>query len=109
MVMVHGDNRGLVLPPRVAPTQVVVVPILTKDGSAAIIERTKLIVKELKGRGVRVECDLRDNYRPGSLPYSFIHLPYICTKLRRINAVNALAPPIHVQRTNSQFICHFII
>jgi prolyl-tRNA synthetase len=64
--MVHSDNKGLVLPPRVAQTQVVFVPITYKDDdSAAIIGKINELTKALKAAGVRVYCDDRDNYNPG--------------------------------------------
>jgi prolyl-tRNA synthetase len=64
--MVHSDNKGLVLPPRVAQTQVVFVPITYKDDdSAAIIGKINELTKVLKAAGVRTYCDDRDNYNPG--------------------------------------------
>jgi bifunctional glutamyl/prolyl-tRNA synthetase len=70
MVMVHADNQGLVLPPRVACTQVVIVPCgITVNSSDE--ERKKLddscreLEELLKKAGVRVEGDYRDNYSPG--------------------------------------------
>jgi prolyl-tRNA synthetase len=66
MIMVHSDNRGLVLPPRVAQTQVVFVPIIKKDDdSALIIGKANELSKALKKEGVRSTCDDRDNYNPG--------------------------------------------
>jgi len=70
MVMVHGDNNGLVLPPRVACLQVVIVPCgLTnnlKDADrAALYDECKQYEKQLKTAGVRVRADLRENYSPG--------------------------------------------
>lgn len=63
MVMVHADNKGLVLPPRVAPVQVVVIPIPFKgiDTSEECVKVTRL----LQEGGLRVKEDLRDNYKPG--------------------------------------------
>jgi len=67
MVMVHGDDKGLVLPPRVAPIQVVIVPIFFKDANtnAAIIVRAKEIIAELSAQGIRAHLDDRDTYNPG--------------------------------------------
>ncbi|KAG6545038.1 hypothetical protein Mapa_013732 [Marchantia paleacea] len=66
MVMVHGDDKGLVLPPRVAPVQVVIIHIPSKDiDTNVLIESCKEIAKELRDAGVRVEEDYRDNYKPG--------------------------------------------
>ncbi|VDC07473.1 unnamed protein product [Peniophora sp. CBMAI 1063] len=70
MVMVHGDNQGLVLPPRVASVQVVVVPcgitVKTSDAQRKEInDKCADIVAELKKAGVRAKADLRDLYTPG--------------------------------------------
>ena len=62
VIMAHGDNRGLKLPPRVAPIQVVLVPVaMHKDG---VIEKTTDIYNSLKDK-FRMEIDLRDNVTPG--------------------------------------------
>ena len=65
MIMVHADDRGLVLPPRVAPTQVVVVPIPFGKDAAALIGRVKEATARLGVAGVRVKADCRENYTPG--------------------------------------------
>lgn len=70
MVMTHSDNKGLVLPPRVAQTQVVVVPVgltaKTSDEQRKLInEGAEKIEKALKEADVRVTGDYRDNYTPG--------------------------------------------
>ena len=70
MVMVHGDNQGLVLPPRVATVQVVVVPCgvtskLTDEQRAAISATCEDLAKRLKKVGVRARADLREGYTPG--------------------------------------------
>ncbi|KAG5637175.1 hypothetical protein H0H81_005474 [Sphagnurus paluster] len=70
MVMVHGDNQGLVLPPRVASVQVVVVPCgitaKTSDGQRAEINGAcEELAKTLKKAGVRAKADLREGYTPG--------------------------------------------
>ncbi|MDE5601041.1 MAG: proline--tRNA ligase [Clostridia bacterium] len=58
LIMAHGDQRGLKLPPRVAPIQVVVVPIAVhKEG---VLEKAQELVAQLKAAGVRVELDDRD-------------------------------------------------
>ena len=62
VIMAHGDNRGLKLPPRVAPIQVVLVPVaMHKDG---VIEKTTEVYNLLKDK-FRMEIDLRDNVTPG--------------------------------------------
>ncbi len=65
LIMTHSDDQGMVMPPRLAPTQVVIVPILRKDGSAEVLEAGDKIVKQLKDAGIRVKFDTRDSYRPG--------------------------------------------
>lgn len=69
MVMAHGDDKGLVLPPRVAPLQVVIIPIikssLTPEAVANLHEYAKTIFQTLKDAKVRVRLDSRDNYTPG--------------------------------------------
>ncbi|KAL5730976.1 proline--tRNA ligase [Ranunculus cassubicifolius] len=66
MVMVHGDDKGLVLPPKVASVQVIVVPVPYKDADTqAILDACTKYAKELKEAGIRAETDLRENYNPG--------------------------------------------
>jgi prolyl-tRNA synthetase len=66
LVMIHGDDRGLVLPPRLAPMQVAVVPIWrTEDERVAVVEAADTLADELRGAGVRVQVDAREQYRPG--------------------------------------------
>jgi prolyl-tRNA synthetase len=61
IIMVHGDNAGLILPPRLAPYQVVVVPIWRKDAEkAAVNEMVARVEKMLKGK-VRVKLDMSEN------------------------------------------------
>ena len=67
LIMAHGDDAGLILPPRVAPVQVVVVPIMRSndaEGSAAVEEAVARIEREA-GSGVRLRADRRDGIRPG--------------------------------------------
>ena len=62
IIMVHGDNRGLVLPPRVAPTQVVIIPIAQhKEG---VLDKVYELKKSL-GDEIRIEIDDSENYSPG--------------------------------------------
>jgi prolyl-tRNA synthetase len=66
LVMAHSDDEGLVLPPRIAPIQVVIVPIFKGDDQLAqISEKVDVLVKELKALGVSVKFDNSDNARPG--------------------------------------------
>ncbi len=59
IIMTHGDERGLVLPPVVAPTQCVIVPIAARKGG--VIERCEALKSELEKAGVRVVLDATDN------------------------------------------------
>jgi prolyl-tRNA synthetase len=66
LIMCHSDDNGLVLPPKLAPIQVVVVPIFkTPEQRAAISEKIKPIIDNLKGTGISVKFDDRDNFSPG--------------------------------------------
>ncbi len=65
VVMAHGDDKGLVLPPRIAPVQIVIVPIIFKENKDIIISKAKEITKKLKAKGYSVELDGRDTYTPG--------------------------------------------
>ncbi len=66
LVMVHGDDRGLVMPPKVAPVQVVIVPITYKaTDSTAILEKAKEILEKLKAKGIVAILDDRAEYTPG--------------------------------------------
>jgi prolyl-tRNA synthetase len=70
MVMVHGDNQGLVLPPRVASIQIVVVPCgitakTTDESRAKINDACSELARTLKKAGLRAKADLRDGYTPG--------------------------------------------
>jgi len=66
MLMAHGDDAGLVLPPRVAPTQVVVVPIPTRsdEDTARVSDAVSSVLKQCEAAGVRAEADWSDK-RPG--------------------------------------------
>ena len=65
VVMVHGDDKGIVIPPRLAPVQIVVIPIVFRENKEAVIAKAKEIVKKLKLKGHSVELDDRDGYTPG--------------------------------------------
>ncbi len=68
LVMTHGDDQGLVLPPRLAPTQVVIVPIYRankEDDKRAVLDAIEAIRRELDVAGVRVHVDAREEQRPG--------------------------------------------
>lgn len=65
LIMVHGDDNGLILPPRIAPTQVVIIPIGSKKDREPVLAFANQICEDLKDQGVRVKIDKRDNVSPG--------------------------------------------
>lgn len=65
LIMVHGDDRGLVLPPKVAPTQVIMIPIGPPKTREQVIGRVDELFAELKKAGVRVKVDDRADQSPG--------------------------------------------
>ncbi|QIE59146.1 proline--tRNA ligase [Rasiella rasia] len=66
LIMTHSDDNGLVLPPKLAPDQVVIVPIYRNDEQLeAISEVAKALQKELRTKGIRVKYDARDTHKPG--------------------------------------------
>ncbi|MCU4801141.1 proline--tRNA ligase [Halobacteria archaeon HArc-gm2] len=65
LIMTHSDDQGLVLPPALAPEQVVVVPIYSEDTQDEILEYSADIAAELDEAGVRVHLDDRDHRNPG--------------------------------------------
>ncbi|MBU3714324.1 MAG: proline--tRNA ligase, partial [Ferruginibacter sp.] len=66
LIMAHSDDQGLILPPRIAPLQVVIVPIYKGEESKSLIdERVSSILNELKSLGISVKYDNSDNARPG--------------------------------------------
>jgi prolyl-tRNA synthetase len=66
LIMVHGDDQGLILPPRLAPYQLVIVPIYkTDEERAAVLENAQRLRRELVDAGIRVKMDERDGMSPG--------------------------------------------
>lgn len=66
LIMTHSDDNGLVLPPNLAPTQVVIVPIFKKqDQLDALMEKLNPLADELKKLGIRVQVDVSDKATPG--------------------------------------------
>lgn len=63
IIMTHGDERGLKLPPRIAPIQVVIVPIAAHKGG--VLEKCAEVQKALEAEGIRVKLDDRDTLSPG--------------------------------------------
>jgi prolyl-tRNA synthetase len=71
LVMTHGDDDGLVLPPRLAPAQVVIVPILRGDDDVPVREKADEVQNRLEHAGLRVRIDARDNLSPGAKFYEW--------------------------------------
>src|ERR1700761_5488197 len=66
IIMVHGDDQGLVLPPRLAPFQLVIVPIFkTDEERSTVLENAHKLRKELIAAGIRVKMDEREGMSPG--------------------------------------------
>ncbi|WP_192349244.1 proline--tRNA ligase [Algoriphagus sp. Y33] len=66
LIMAHSDDNGLVLPPKLAPIQVVIIPIYRKEEELdAITEKASEIISELRKAGVSVKYDNRDTHKPG--------------------------------------------
>jgi prolyl-tRNA synthetase len=66
LIMVHSDDQGLILPPKIAPVQVVIVPIYKGEESKAQVDaKANEIIAQLKAAGIRVKYDNSDNSRPG--------------------------------------------
>ncbi|PWG04633.1 proline--tRNA ligase [Polaribacter aquimarinus] len=67
LIMTHSDDNGLVLPPKLAPIQVVIVPIYKgEEQLEAISEKVNVLVKDLRKKGISVKFDNRDTFRPGA-------------------------------------------
>ncbi len=71
LVMTHGDDQGLVLPPKLAPVQVVIVPILKGDDHGPVLEKVDSIAETLRGQRIRVKIDSRDFLSPGNKYYEW--------------------------------------
>jgi prolyl-tRNA synthetase len=66
LIMAHSDDQGLIMPPRIAPLQVVIVPIYKGEESKPTIdEKVASLIKDLKALGISVKYDNSDNARPG--------------------------------------------
>ncbi|HVZ96746.1 MAG TPA: His/Gly/Thr/Pro-type tRNA ligase C-terminal domain-containing protein, partial [Chitinophagaceae bacterium] len=66
LVMAHSDDEGLVLPPKIAPLQVVIIPIYKDaDQKKMIDEKAKVLMDDFKALGIKVKYDDDDNNRPG--------------------------------------------
>lgn len=71
MIMTHGDQKGLVLPPQIAPIQVVIIPILKSDTKELLKEKVSSLADELKASGIRVHTDIREEITPGAKFYEW--------------------------------------
>ncbi|HEX5480492.1 MAG TPA: proline--tRNA ligase [Dehalococcoidia bacterium] len=65
VIMMHGDDNGLILPPRIAPWQVVIVPIPRGNWQETVLPAARALQEQLQARGLRVKLDDRDAYTPG--------------------------------------------
>ncbi len=66
LILIHGDKKGLIFPPKIAPIQIVIIPI-HKSGEKQnkIVSKAEEILAELKSLGIRVEIDTREQFTPG--------------------------------------------
>ena len=72
LIMAHGDDVGIVCPPRLAPTQVVIVPIYKSDTERqAVLQVSDGVAQELRDAGLRVEVDAREGMKPGAKYYEW--------------------------------------
>jgi prolyl-tRNA synthetase len=65
IIMVHGDNRGLALPPKIAPTQVIIVPIGPQKERERVVQHATELFERLQKAGIRTRMDARDDVSPG--------------------------------------------
>ncbi|MGA1873028.1 MAG: proline--tRNA ligase [Thermoplasmatota archaeon] len=70
IVGIHGDNKGVIIPPRIAPFQFVIIPILAKGKTELVLKEAEKLRKEMTDMGYRVKLDERDQ-RPGSKHYDW--------------------------------------
>jgi prolyl-tRNA synthetase len=72
LIMTHGDDAGLIVPPRLAPVQVVIVPIYRSDDDRArVLEKAERVEAELRASQIRTKIDARDTVKPGSKYYEW--------------------------------------
>jgi prolyl-tRNA synthetase len=72
LVMTHGDDSGIVIPPKLAPVQVVITPIWKSDDQRAVVlEKAQSVAGMLRQQGVRVHVDARENLSPGAKYYEW--------------------------------------
>jgi prolyl-tRNA synthetase len=66
LIAVHGDDNGIVLGPKLAPLQIIIIPIPHKESGATILESCSHIAEEMRSLGLKVRIDTRDDLRPGA-------------------------------------------
>lgn len=69
-IAAHGDEKGLILPPKIAPDQITIIPIIFKDGAEEVMDKCNEIKSSLESKGIRVKMDTRD-IRPGKKFYDW--------------------------------------
>jgi prolyl-tRNA synthetase len=65
LIMAHGDDSGLILPPRVAPAQAIIIPISMGNWKETVLPAAKAALEALKKAGIRAELDAREEFTPG--------------------------------------------
>lgn len=65
IIMVHGDDKGLILPPKISPTQVIIVPIYKDESKTVVKQKAYELEKKLKDSQIRVQTDDRDEFTSG--------------------------------------------
>jgi len=65
LIAIHGDNKGLILPPKIAPFEVMIVPILSKGNEKQVLEKASTIEKLLNKSGISARIDDREEHTPG--------------------------------------------
>lgn len=65
IIMVHGDDKGLILPPKISPTQVIIVPIYKDDSKTVVKQKAYELEQKLKDSKIRAQTDDRDEYTSG--------------------------------------------
>ena len=99
LIMVHGDNSGLVLPPRIAPVQAVVIPI--QQRKEGVLEKAEELTQILKAAGIRVKADVTDK-SPG---FKFAEqemrgIPVRLSAVRRISRADRLLSAEEIPERN---------
>ncbi|MGI0100172.1 MAG: proline--tRNA ligase [Candidatus Micrarchaeaceae archaeon] len=65
IVMTHGDDKGLVIPPKVAPVEVIIVPIYRDETKDRVLKHANGLLERITSKGIRAKLDDRDGYTPG--------------------------------------------